>query len=227
MGTFNSKVSPQIGKAGRHSVSTGIYIFATYKMMSGLRRPLLMACLLIPSLICSGTGIWVGYQAALGGNHELARWGLILFLSGMTVVPATLVIMVNRFCKSERIRLVSSQRDLSSVRIKKMEKHLSHAKFTKRHPGIIFSFCVFALIVSTGMTLVPLGSPDHRQAVFLHWMGIILGMAYFLILLLVSYVFLTKRWHPYMDSSVQKLEARIAAAKQKQEIDPNPPEPGD
>jgi MFS family permease len=182
--------------------------------MSKLRQWLLFAAILLPSLACTAAGPWL----ELTGNRQVAWLGIYVFLGGMTVVPICLGLLANYFIKGERQRIQfhKPKRASSVKRIKKMERMLRHAHFMKRHPSFVFLFCVGALIVSGGMASAPAWGPDHRQDLTLQVMGIVLGLAYIVILILFLCVLLSKKWEPYMDASIQKAETQLAKMKETQ-----------
>ena len=194
--------------------------------MKRIRSRLFFGALLTTSLAFSGTGWWLAYRAALHLDRDGLRIGVALLFAGMTVVPVALGFLVNYFFPSERIRLRASQHSKRSAKIRKLENGLRYSHFIKRHPMVIPLFCFGALIVSTRMALAPPSLPN-QQVVFLHGMGIVLGLAYFVILIFFSYARLTNRWERYMNASISKAEARLAKMKEAQIMQAAPPKISD
>jgi|ERR1700722_1205701 len=193
--------------------------------MNELKPWVFFGLVLSLSVAVFGFGVWLAYDSMRHLNREELRTGILILFPSAIVVPVALGILVNRLFPSERQRFQESLRRNQpaalSYRIRKMEKNLRHIHFTKRHPSVVFLFCVVALIVSGGMASAPVWGPDHRQALALQVMGIVLGLAYVVVLLLLIYAVTTKKWEPYMDASIVKLEARLTQAKAESKTDPS------
>jgi hypothetical protein len=79
-----------------------------------------------------------------------------------------------------------------------------------------------ALIVSAAMALAPLDTElPHSKIVFLHGIGIVLGVAYSVALIFLVYAVITKKWEPYIEASIAKAEARFAHLRGANRTDPS------
>jgi len=193
--------------------------------MSKLWQWVRLGYLVVPSLGCLIAGIWLAYPSALSGNRQIAWIGMGFFMGGMTVVPIGLTFLGNYFFRSERERLlVPRKKAIAAARIKKMERLLPKMYFMKRHPSVVILFCVAALILLTAMALAPASSFEGQRVhdIYLaHSIGFIFGPAYLVVLILLIYAVITKKWESYMNASIAKLEAQIAQARMKLGIDPS------
>jgi len=181
--------------------------------MSRVKRWALLFTLLLISTAISGFGAWLFYASLLKGHRKEAEGALFILFGGATLVPAVLVALGNRFIKSERT--IPYREPRSKVAIKKRERLIRRMHFLKRRPIFVFLFIIVALLVSSGMIAAPYWTPHpHDPGVhFLHLFGIVLFLAYFMVLLFFIYGIFTNKWEPYMDASIQKLEKQLADAK--------------
>jgi hypothetical protein len=191
--------------------------------MNRFRPWLLFGIVLTISLAIFGYGVWLALDAAHHLNHYELRTGILILLFGPMVVLPFLVVAINRFVPSERRRLQESlnrnRPAAISYRIKKLERALRHTHFMKRHPSVVFLFCVAALILLTSLALAPAScfkGQNISQIHVAHALGFVFGLAYFVILILFLYALLTKKWEPYMDASIRRAEARLAKMKEAQ-----------
>jgi hypothetical protein len=173
----------------------------------------------------SGYGAWLFYHALLKGNHAEAGWAMVVLFGGATLVPALLVALGNRFIKSERaIPYLARQSSPLSLQLKKREKLIRRMYFLKKHPSVVFLFCLMALVVSTAMATAPCWSPHphNPQDAFLQLTGIVCFLAYTVALLFLTYGVIAKKWEPYMDTSIKNLEKNLADVKARSTSPANP-----
>jgi len=76
-------------------------------------------------------------------------------------------------------------------------------------------FPIGLALVFGGMTVVP-ESTDRSQFLALHFLGLVLVLAYVPALAFGCYMSPPKRWEPYIEASIQKLEEQISRAKEKE-----------
>jgi hypothetical protein len=196
--------------------------------MNRLKPWVFFGLVLSLSVAFGGFGVWLAYDSMHHMNRDELRTGILILCPGAIVLSVVLGVLVNQFFPSERQRLQESLRrnrpSAISYRIKKMERNLRHLHFMKRHPSVVFLFCIAALIFLTGMALAPAScftGQNINQIHVAHALGFVFGSAYVVILLLFLYALLTKRWEPYMDASIAKLEAQLTQAKAENKTDPS------
>ena len=94
-------------------------------------------------------------------------------------------------------------------------------QFLKRHPSAVFFFILGALVVLTIMALYPDSIAKKSDVTLLHLFGIVFGLAYAVAMVFFLYALLTRKWEPYMETSIAKLEEQLIQAKMEGRTDPS------
>jgi Na+/melibiose symporter-like transporter len=184
--------------------------------MGRVKRWALLFAVLLISAGVTAYGLWLFHNALIEYNRTNIDRAKYVFFGGMTVVPIVLFVFINCFIKSERELPRPVRKGPAFPRnFKKSETLIRRMHFAKRHPSVVFLFFIMSLLISGVMSFAPELNPDLHDAHFLQFIGIVLFLAYFVALIFLVYGLFTKKWEPYMDTSIQRLERQLADAKTK------------
>jgi hypothetical protein len=166
--------------------------------------------------------LWLVYNNQAPGllTTPTAAWGRAAFLGFGTVafiasIPCALVMLAHKFIPDEREHYKRTQSTMPQVTI--LENQMASLRYTKHHPTLYLLLCIIdACFLGIGTFVFPLSSHNGND-VFWFCLFAVLGLAFILVACLICFAVRTKRWEPYMDTQIQKLETRIAQARRRYE----------
>ena len=185
---------------------------------------LLLAGLTLVSISWLAAALWLIYKYAPGlQTAPAASVGRAAFLGFAMLaisasIPCALVILAHKFIPDERERYQRTRSTMPQVTI--LENQMASLRYIKRHPTLYFLLSIFdACIFVIGTFVFPLSS-HYGNDVFWFCLFLVFGLAFILVACLICFAVRTKRWEPYMDTQIQKLETRIARARRRYEENP-------
>jgi hypothetical protein len=178
--------------------------------------------LLLPSLGCSGFGLWYLRWALSTGHREDLRLAKFLLFGGMTVVPIILWLVGNVLFPREKKRLRQGVlRRPKNPLNQKIKSRATMVRF-KKHPGFVLSFCLFGLIFGLAMICSSFfefgevrGLVGQGKNLGLIIGGIICSLFYAGAVVMCAMLLWRNKWDSCFDLTIARLDAEIKLLKEK------------